>query len=136
LRRDILRDRRDARTLVDDAPREIVLTPLQVRNHQIVAFVRGHDRANTFSQAEQSGNAPSPRSYGRATFRAGDRATGQARGFAFVEMSDVEGTRRAISELDRCQFGGRNLTVDEAKPLAPRGNGGGVGGRQRRESRW
>jgi cold-inducible RNA-binding protein len=64
-----------------------------------------------------------------------DRATGQARGFAFVEMSDVEGTRRALSELDRCQFGGRNLTVNEAKPLAPRGNGGGLGGRQRRESR-
>ena len=55
-----------------------------------------------------------------------DRATGQWRGLAFVEMSDVEGTRRAISELDRRQFGGRNLTVDEAKPLAPRGNGGGL----------
>ena len=30
-----------------------------------------------------------------------DRATGQARGFAFVEMTDAEGARRAISELDR-----------------------------------
>ena len=29
-----------------------------------------------------------------------DRATGQARGFAFVEMSDAEGARRAIAELD------------------------------------
>lgn len=75
-----------------------------------------------------------------------DRATGQARGFAFVEMSDAEGARRAISELDKQQFGGRNLTVNEAKPMAPRGNGGGGGfgggrgggggGRQRRESRW
>ena len=69
-----------------------------------------------------------------------DRATGQARGFAFVEMSDDEGARRAISELDRHQYGGRNLTVNEAKPMAPRGGGGGFGGggggRQRRESRW
>ena len=65
-----------------------------------------------------------------------DRATGQARGFAFVEMSDVESARRAISELDRHSYGGRNLTVNEAKPMAPRGNGGGFGGRQRRESRW
>lgn len=67
-----------------------------------------------------------------------DRATGQARGFAFVEMSDAEGARRAITELDRHQYGGRSLTVNEAKPMAPRENrgGGGFGGRQRREARW
>jgi RNA recognition motif-containing protein len=64
-----------------------------------------------------------------------DRATGQARGFAFVEMSDAESARRAISELDRHQYGGRSLTVNEAKPMSPRGASGG-GGRQRRESRW
>lgn len=71
-----------------------------------------------------------------------DRATGQARGFAFVEMSDSAGAQKAISELDRHQYGGRALTVNEAKPMAPRGAGGGGfgggdgGGRQRRESRW
>lgn len=69
-----------------------------------------------------------------------DRATGQARGFAFVEMQDVDGARRAIAELDRHQYGGRALTVNEAKPMAPRGDragGGGFGGgRQRRDSRW
>jgi RNA recognition motif-containing protein len=68
-----------------------------------------------------------------------DRATGQARGFAFVEMSDAEGAQRAINELDKHQYGGRSLTVNEAKPMAPRGGGGGGGfggGRQRRESRW
>ena len=66
-----------------------------------------------------------------------DRATGQARGFAFVEMSDGEGAQRAINELDKHQHGGRSLTVNEAKPMAPRGDGGGFGGgRQRRESRW
>ena len=68
-----------------------------------------------------------------------DRATGQARGFAFVEMSDSEGAQRAINELDKHEYGGRNLTVNEAKPMAPRGNGGGGGGfgrRPRGESRW
>ena len=71
-----------------------------------------------------------------------DRATGQARGFAFVEMSDTEGARKAISDLDKHQYGGRNLTVNEARPMERRSgggggfNGGGGGGRQRRESRW
>jgi RNA recognition motif-containing protein len=67
-----------------------------------------------------------------------DRATGQARGFAFVEMKDAEGASNAISQLDRQEYGGRNLTVNEARPMAPRGNNGGGGGfgRQRRESRW
>lgn len=66
-----------------------------------------------------------------------DRMTGQARGFAFVEMSDAEGAQRAIAELNQQQMGGRSLTVNEAKPMAPRPNGGGSGGgRQRREPRW
>ena len=74
-----------------------------------------------------------------------DRATGQARGFAFVEMNDDDGARRAISELDRHEFGGRSLTVNEAKPMVPRGDGGGGfnrggggsnRGRQPRQSRW
>jgi RNA recognition motif-containing protein len=68
-----------------------------------------------------------------------DRATGQARGFAFVEMSDADGARKAISDLDKHQYGGRSLTVNEAKPMTPRGNGGGGaygGGRSRGESRW
>ena len=65
-----------------------------------------------------------------------DRATGQARGFAFVEMNDAEGAQRAINELDRHQYGGRALTVNEAKPMTPRSAGGGGGGRQRGESRW
>jgi cold-inducible RNA-binding protein len=67
-----------------------------------------------------------------------DRATGQARGFAFVEMSDVAGAQRAIAELHEREVGGRNLTVNEAKPMEPRSGGGGGfdGGRQRREPRW
>ena len=66
-----------------------------------------------------------------------DRATGQARGFGFVEMSDTAGAQRAISELDKHQIGGRSLTVNEARPMPARSDGGGFGGaRQRREPRW
>jgi RNA recognition motif-containing protein len=68
-----------------------------------------------------------------------DRATGRARGFAFVEMSDDEGARRAIGELDKHQLGGRSLTVNEARPMERRPSGGGggyAGGPQRREPRW
>jgi cold-inducible RNA-binding protein len=66
-----------------------------------------------------------------------DRATGQARGFAFVEMSDGEGALRAIAEINQRELGGRSLTVNEAKPMAARSTGGGFdGGRQRREPRW
>jgi RNA recognition motif-containing protein len=67
-----------------------------------------------------------------------DRATGRARGFAFVEMGDASAAQQAINDLDKHTYGGRNLTVNEAKPMLARGNGGGGGfdGRQRRESRW
>lgn len=69
-----------------------------------------------------------------------DRATGQARGFAFVEMGDDSSAKQAINDLDKHAYGGRSLTVNEAKPMAPRGNGGGGAGfgagRQRRDSRW
>ena len=52
-----------------------------------------------------------------------DRATGRARGFAFVEMSDADGATRAIAELNGHQVEGRSLTVNEAKPMAMRSNG-------------
>jgi RNA recognition motif-containing protein len=44
-----------------------------------------------------------------------DRETGRSRGFGFVEMSDDDG-RKAISELDGQDFGGRGLRVNEAQP--------------------
>jgi RNA recognition motif-containing protein len=43
-----------------------------------------------------------------------DRETGRSRGFAFVEMA--EGAEAAIQALNQAQFGGRSLTVNEAKP--------------------
>ena len=67
-----------------------------------------------------------------------DRATGQARGFAFVEMSSEDEANAAINQLDQQPYGGRNLTVNLAKPMTPRaGGGGGYGGGNRRsEPRW
>jgi len=57
-----------------------------------------------------------------------DRDTGQARGFAFVEMAvDSEGDA-AINGLSGRDLDGRALTVNEARPKSDRGSGGGGGG--------
>ena len=53
-----------------------------------------------------------------------DRETGQARGFAFVEMSlDAEGNA-AINGLNGKELDGRTLNVNEARPKVERGSGG------------
>ena len=69
-----------------------------------------------------------------------DMATGRARGFAFVEMGTPEEAQQAISLLNDRDFGGRNLTVNEARPKTSGGGGfggdGGGGGRRRSEPRW
>ena len=65
-----------------------------------------------------------------------DQATGRARGFAFVEMSTDEEAQHAIATLNGAQIGGRNLTVNEARPKAARSGGDFGGGRRRREPRW
>jgi RNA recognition motif-containing protein len=66
-----------------------------------------------------------------------DQATGRARGFAFVEMSTDEEAQNAITSLNGTQVGGRNLTVNEARPKASGGGGfGGGQGQRRREPRW
>jgi cold-inducible RNA-binding protein len=65
-----------------------------------------------------------------------DRATGQSRGFAFVEMADADQGRAACSALDQREFEGRRLTVNEARPQERNGGFAGGGGRARREARW
>ncbi len=61
-----------------------------------------------------------------------DRESGRSKGFAFVEMSSDEEAEQAISSLNGFQQDGRALTVNEARPQAPRS--GGFGGRgERRE---
>ena len=58
-----------------------------------------------------------------------DMATGRARGFAFVEMSTDDEAQAAIDKFHNYEFGGRNLTVNEARPRAERSGGfGGYGG--------
>ena len=57
-----------------------------------------------------------------------DRDTGRSRGFAFVEMATPEEAAAAIEQFNGKDFGGRNLTVNEAKPRTDRGGGGGRGG--------
>jgi RNA recognition motif-containing protein len=72
-----------------------------------------------------------------------DRETGRARGFAFVEMATDEAAQAAVSQLHDRTFGGRRLTVNEARPQTPRSGGGGYGrggsgggGGRRSEPRW
>ena len=76
-----------------------------------------------------------------------DRDTGRSRGFAFVEMTDDESAGKAMEALNGTNLGGRNLTVNEARPKPEGGfggggggfggnRGGGGGGGGRREPRW
>ncbi len=60
-----------------------------------------------------------------------DRETGRPRGFAFVEMANDEEGKAAIEGLNLQKVGGRNVTVNEARPREDRGGGrrGGGGGR-------
>lgn len=76
-----------------------------------------------------------------------DRDTGRSRGFGFVEMATPEEAAAAIEQFNGKDLGGRNLTVNEAKPKTDRGGGGGRdrggyggggggGGGRDREPRW
>jgi len=58
-----------------------------------------------------------------------DRDTGQARGFAFVEMTDRGEAERAINGLNGKDLHGRALNVNEARPKTQGGGGGGGGHR-------
>ena len=57
-----------------------------------------------------------------------DRATGQSKGFAFVQMGSDEEAAAAIAALNGQQHDGRALTVNEAKPRESRPGGGGRSG--------
>ena len=67
-----------------------------------------------------------------------DRDTGRSKGFGFVVMEDADADK-AIEQLNGSQLGGRNLTVNEARPMVKRefndrgrGRGGSGGGGRRR----
>ena len=64
-----------------------------------------------------------------------DRMTGRSKGFGFVEMTSDDDAQKAIDMWNGKDFGGRTLTVNEARPMEERprrdfrgGGGGGNGG--------
>ena len=57
-----------------------------------------------------------------------DRMTGRSKGFGFVEMSSDEEAQKAVDTMNGKEFGGRTLTVNEARPMEERPRGGGGGG--------
>ena len=56
-----------------------------------------------------------------------DRMTGKSRGFAFVTMSTPEEAQKAIEGMHGKNVGGRDLTVNIARPREERPGGGGGG---------
>jgi len=54
-----------------------------------------------------------------------DRMTNRSKGFGFVEMSTDEGAQKAIEMFNGKEIDGRNVTVNEARPLESRPREGG-----------
>ena len=63
-----------------------------------------------------------------------ERDTGRSKGFGFVEMGSDAEAQAAIQGVHGQNFGGRDLVVNEARPMEPRAprsggfGGGGYGG--------
>jgi RNA recognition motif-containing protein len=57
-----------------------------------------------------------------------DKMTGRPRGFAFVTMGTGEEAKTAAEKMNGVDLGGRQLTVNEARPKEDRPAGGGFGG--------
>jgi RNA recognition motif-containing protein len=57
-----------------------------------------------------------------------DKMTGRPRGFAFVTMGTAEEAKSAAEKMNGVDLGGRQLTVNEARPKEDRPSGGGYGG--------
>jgi RNA recognition motif-containing protein len=49
-----------------------------------------------------------------------NKMTGRSKGFGFVEMSTPEEAQKAIELLNGKEIEGRNIIVDEARPMKPR----------------
>lgn len=60
-----------------------------------------------------------------------DRETGRSKGFGFVEMASDEEAKAAVDQLNGKELDGRPIVVSEARPRAPRPEGGGFGGGNR-----
>jgi len=64
-----------------------------------------------------------------------DREANRSKGFGFVEMSNDDEAKAAIAQLNGKEVEGRNITVNEARPQAPRSFGGGGFGNSNRDNR-
>lgn len=53
-----------------------------------------------------------------------DKLSGRSRGFGFVEMDDNSEGQKAIDELNECQFDGKVISVNVARPRTERTDGG------------
>lgn len=73
-----------------------------------------------------------------------DKATGQSKGFGFLEMPSREEAEAAVTGLNGREIQGRRLNVNEARPREGGGGGGfrdagagrGSGGPRPRDDRW
>ena len=70
-----------------------------------------------------------------------DKISGRSKGFGFVEMSSDQEAKKAIEMFNGKEIDGKNVTVNEARPLEPRPQGGGFNRGDRgfggnRGSRW
>lgn len=65
-----------------------------------------------------------------------DRDTGRSKGFGFVEMASDSEAQKAIDELNGTSMDNRQITVNEARPRAPRPDRGGYGGGGGGGNRW
>jgi RNA recognition motif-containing protein len=67
-----------------------------------------------------------------------DRDTGRSKGFGFVEMTNDEDAAKAISKFDGGELEGRQIRVNEARPMEsrPMGAGGSDRGAGRSNNRW
>src|SRR5215831_10415280 len=68
-----------------------------------------------------------------------DKFSGEARGFGFVEIADQGAAQRAVESCNGRALMGRNLVINEARPMSregsggPRGPRGGGGGNRQRD---
>jgi len=60
-----------------------------------------------------------------------DQFSGRSKGFGFVEMSSDSEASEAVEKLNGADLGGRAIVVNEARPMAPRGEGRGDRGGDR-----
>ncbi len=87
-------------------------------------FVGGLPFATTDDELSQLFGAHGTVSYAKVVT---DRDTGRSKGFGFVEFENDEEGKAAEKALNGSDVGGRNITVNEARPREerPRNNDGG-----------